>query len=301
VQLHGDVLGRLDDGGVVAVLGHEIGHHLAHGPHSLRGVDPFFLYWRLMRGRRAGYRELAAAYCRAAELTADRFGLLACRDLAAVVRMEAAVRRPDGGGVDAGAQLAQCVRYAEGLLRERRRARGDSHPEGAVRAYAAWLFSESDAYRELTGRGPGTRPIADVDRALARLVGPSESAEDMGLPPHEPPLAERARDALAVARERARARASAAAQRVVAMALLATGAHGAGAHGAASGAGGVDGIDGVDLSEGERDPLEERFRSLERRAVRESLAEAGRRPSGVDSELERRFVELERCGDGTSG
>lgn len=234
VQLRGPLLDRLDDAGVIAVLGHEIGHHLAHGPRSVGGLDPFFVYRLHEKGRRAGYREIAAAYCRAAELTADRIGLLACRDVDAVVRMEAVV---EGCASEVATQrLVQEARaYAEDLGRRGRRSLGDSHPETAVRIYAMWLFSETDVYRELTGLGPATRSLADVDRTLARLVGPAESAEDMGLPPEgEPCLLDRARDLL-VALSRGDA--------------------------------GHDREEEPDLGELDVDPLEEKFAELERRQV----------------------------------
>src|SRR5262249_31995935 len=136
IQLQGQMLDRLDDDGIAAVLGHEIGHHLAHGFSSVSGVDPFFLYWRLARGRRARYRELAASYCRAAELTADRIGFLACRDIHAVIRAEAVLGGEDPDRVDPARLLQRARDYADDLKRRRRRGDGDSHPEEAIRIYA---------------------------------------------------------------------------------------------------------------------------------------------------------------------
>lgn len=269
IQLRGALLDHLDDHGVIAVLGHEIGHHLAHGPRSVQGIDPFFLYWRLAQGRRIGYRELAAAYCRAAELTADRIGLLACRDLEAVVRMEGMLSTETPSGDSAVERLKRSREYAEALRVSRRRGRGDSHPEEAVRIYGIWLFSESDLFRDLTGLGAGRVSIADVDYVLARLAGPSEGAEDMGLPPEEEPcLVDRARDALESARDRAQALASAVTRRVPSQRASTT-------------------LPDADLAaamaELDADPVEEKFRALERR-----VTDASR------NELEERFAELER-------
>jgi hypothetical protein len=246
IQFRGALLDRLEDTGVIAVLGHELGHHLAHGPASVDAIDPFFLYWRLARSRRVGYRELAAAYCRAAELTADRFGLLACGDLGAVVRMEAAFATDASMSGDALERLRASRDYAEALRVSRGRGAGDSHPEQAIRIYAAWLFFESDLYRAITGAGSGSKPIADVDHVLGRLVRPSESAEDMGLPPEgDPCIADRARDALDVARERASA-------------LLA-------GRRSTSSQSALDPEIRAALRELDADPLEEKFRALERR------------------------------------
>jgi hypothetical protein len=161
----------------------------------------------------------------------------------------------DDTSVDPVVLLERSRTYAEGLDRIRRRGHGDSHPEQAIRVYALWLFSESDVYRELTGLGPGTRPIADVDRTLGRLVGPAESADDMGLPPDaEPCLVDRALGALAVARERARGTVAAAVRSL------------AGSVQGASSACAADPEDEMrsHLAELEHDPLEERFAELER-------------------------------------
>ena len=65
---------------------------------------------------------------------------------------------------------------AEQLLACKQRAKGDSHPEFLVRAFGAWLFSQSDVYYQLTGRGAGTRTLLDIDMRLAQLVGLNEEA-----------------------------------------------------------------------------------------------------------------------------
>ncbi len=49
-------------------------------------------------------------------------------------------------------------------------ARGHSHPEHGVRAWALWLFSETEAYRELTGEGPGSRSLEEVDARIERVL-----------------------------------------------------------------------------------------------------------------------------------
>ena len=71
---------------------------------------------------------------------------------------------------DTAAYLEQCRSVAEELLSTRAVAIGTTHPEHYVRGYATWLFFESDLYRELTGAGPASRAIADVNTLLAPLV-----------------------------------------------------------------------------------------------------------------------------------
>lgn len=203
IRLRGAVLARLDDAAVLAVLGHEIGHHLAHGP-TEDGVDPFVLFSWLKPARRVGYREIVAAYCRAAELTADRFACLAARDLDAIADVEEAMGdEPLPASAARWTRVEACREYADALRLSRARARGDSHPEATVRVFAAHLFFESDAYRELTGEGSGRTPLCEVDDTLERLVGPSLGAEDMGLRDvGEPCLLDQARAALEAARAR---------------------------------------------------------------------------------------------------
>jgi len=177
VSLHWRALAGLDDDALLAVIGHELGHHLAHNGARPDGPDPRLVYWRLRDDRSSTIREVAAAYSRAAELTADRFALLACQDLDAVLRLFSALSREGTAGEQEPADFfAACRERAEGLLARKQRASGDSHPEIPVRAFAAWLFSQSDVYHRLTGRGSAARPLLHVDMLLASLVGPSEDA-----------------------------------------------------------------------------------------------------------------------------
>jgi hypothetical protein len=110
----------------------------------------------------------------AAELTADRFGLLACRDLDAVLRLEmqtSAGRSAPSIRFDTRSYLSQCRAVAEDVLANGRTVAGSTHPEHYVRGYAEWLFSESDLYAAMTGLGEGLRPIDEVDAVLRQLLG----------------------------------------------------------------------------------------------------------------------------------
>ena len=136
----------------------------------------------------------------ACELTADRFGLLACQDLSAALRLTMICTTGLSGNTlswDTDAYLAQCVSLCEGLLSAGEVAQGHSHPEHGTRTYALWLFSESDVYHALTGRGPGTRPIAGVEATLAKLVGLAPAGEDAARQLFEVPLVETHEFALA--------------------------------------------------------------------------------------------------------
>ncbi|MDB4946982.1 MAG: hypothetical protein JWP97_6516 [Labilithrix sp.] len=167
VEFIGGYLDGLDRGGLLAVLGHEIGHALAHSGHPKFG-------WALPACERA-HTSAARTYSLAAELTADRFGLLACRDLDAVLRLEmqmSAGRAAKTIRFDTKAYLEQCRAVAEETMTRGGNAMGRTHPEHYVRGYAEWLFTETDVYRNLTGLGPGHRSLDEVDAVLQQLIVP---------------------------------------------------------------------------------------------------------------------------------
>jgi hypothetical protein len=113
-----------------------------------------------------------------AELTADRYALLAVEHLDTVLRAEVAFTSGLGSGVgdDPAGYLDECRRLMEARLETGQLARGTTHPEHALRAYAHWLFSESDVYFEATGHGTQRFPIAEIDARLAKLLGHVEVA-----------------------------------------------------------------------------------------------------------------------------
>jgi hypothetical protein len=307
IRIHDVFLAHPDDAVLLFVMGHEIGHYLAHAPGKLRGPDPRLIYRWFARGRRAGVREVAAAFCRAAELTADRIGLLACQDLDASLRTLMILSRGEPGLVvgDERAYLTACRERVQDLVRRKERAYGDTHPENEVRAFALWAFSESDAYRSLTGHGRGTQSLADVDRLVERLVGPSESADDEGLPDIPPCLVERAAEELGVVKERVRE-----VTRTRLASLRRTGAdvmqslvrEGGGPRGARE-APPDSRPEELDLpGDQEADDLEKRFAELERKMASQTSTPGlpdgeGQDPrsSGDVDDLERRFAELEKA------
>ena len=170
VRFTGGCLASLEGASLAAVLGHEIGHALAHLG------DPSFAWLFGPTVWRSRNREV---YALASELTADRFGLLACGDLQAALRVE--MHGVVGAAapalqLDTAAYLDQCRTLGEDALARGTVVHGHTHPEHYIRGYAAWLFSETDLYASLGGKGPGTRPIAAVDAILGRLIGAGDPA-----------------------------------------------------------------------------------------------------------------------------
>ena len=173
LEIQGALLPRLDAGALLALFGHELGHYLAHGPTSphrgalsvmaaLGIVDDDELTFALSRLSMMG------------ELTADRVAMLACQDLGALLRLM--LGTVSGLAVselnyDTAGYLAGCKELIEADLAEGAGLQGGTHPEHGLRVYAAWLFSETRTYRDLTGRGPGTRELVEVDDFIARFFG----------------------------------------------------------------------------------------------------------------------------------
>ncbi|HRI72120.1 MAG TPA: hypothetical protein PK156_48135, partial [Polyangium sp.] len=174
VEVQGRMITLLDPGSMRSLLGHEFGHYLAHGPWTPLG----------QAGRIAtvladaedvpeSIQQMASTLSMAKELTADRFGLLACQNLQAVLRLEMISTTGLPGSAltwDTEAYLAQCKELIEQCLRDGSGTLGITHPEHNLRAYAAWLFSESDLYRSLTGRGSGSRNMAEINAVLAKIL-----------------------------------------------------------------------------------------------------------------------------------
>lgn len=174
LEIKGRLMALLDRGAAIAVFGHEFGHYLAHGPWTPLGRMGT-LANILLRSEKVPERigRVAAALSMAQELTADRVGLLACQDLSAQLRLEMICTTSLPGDAltwDTDAYLQQCRELIDALLEGSEGAEGSSHPEHSVRAWAAWLFSETAEYRALTGKGPGTRRLAEVDALIDRVL-----------------------------------------------------------------------------------------------------------------------------------
>lgn len=173
IVIIGQWITTMDDGAMLAVLGHEVGHYLAHFPTTRHGKI-------LSRSRFVfappHLAEMARAYRLSTELTADRFGLLVCQDLDAALRLEmiSTTGLPASALTwDTRAYLEQACDLMEQTAAEGESALGSSHPEHSLRAYAAWLYTESYAYCSMTGKepGPDARTITEVDETLSKLLG----------------------------------------------------------------------------------------------------------------------------------
>ncbi|MFT3848866.1 MAG: hypothetical protein QM739_09360 [Propionivibrio sp.] len=192
MEVQGRMLSLLDDDTLAALLGHELGHYLAHGegnPH--RG--PTLAAMTILHGGTASDSLMLAAQrlSMAQELTADRVGLLACSGLDAALRLEMVVVTGLPAETltwDTQAYLVQSRDLMEATLAEGETAEGNSHPEHSLRTWALWLFSESDLYQQLTGQGSGTRTLADVDALLLQVLGRPQL--DVGIPTmlEDPPV-----------------------------------------------------------------------------------------------------------------
>jgi tellurite resistance protein len=171
LEIHGSLLTRLDAASLLGLFGHELGHYLAHGQGAPtnRAVSLTCVLGQIELDRTL--EKALSKLSMAAELTADRVGLLACQDLHAMLRLEMATvtgLSSEGLTWDTDAYLAQCRDLIEEGLAQGAAIMGGTHPEHSLRAYALWLFSETRTYRDLTGQGPGSRELAEVDATLSR-------------------------------------------------------------------------------------------------------------------------------------
>ena len=180
LEIQGRMLSLLDDGAGPALFGHELGHYLAHGPWTEAGATSFAGVALAQAGLLTPAREdLARRLSVAREVTADRFGLLACQDLDAALRLEMIATTGLSGDAltwDTRAYLDQCRELMEATASAGKDALATTHPEHSLRAWALWLFSETKEYWQLSGKGPGTRSLADVDAQIAKVLGASRLA-----------------------------------------------------------------------------------------------------------------------------
>ncbi len=178
LEIQGRMLSLLDTDAGIALFGHELGHYLAHGPWTEIGATAVTGQTLAEEGLLSN-RDAAVALrlLLAREVTADRFGLLACQDLDAALRLEmVAVTGLSGDALtwDTQAYLEQSRQLMEQTLARGQRALATTHPEHSLRAWALWLFSETDVYRTLCGRGSGQRSLVEVDELVARALGTPE-------------------------------------------------------------------------------------------------------------------------------
>lgn len=171
VRLIGPVVTLLDELALKAMLGHEFGHYLAHGPPA----NPASTILRPNSVPAGSPVHQACSVAR--ELTADRFGLLACQDLRAAVRLEVAqatgVTTESLGlrELDYLAEVCDAVDAGSVPLVD------DTHPSPELRLFSVWLFSRSDVYHRLTGQGSGHMALVEVDARLVRVLSTPQLAD----------------------------------------------------------------------------------------------------------------------------
>ncbi len=192
LEIQGRMLSLLDDDTLASLLGHELGHYLAHGPDD-PGRGPALAAMAILHaiGAPEELFGVAQRMSMARELTADRFGLLACSGLDAALRLEmVCVTGLAAGNLswDTAAYLAQSRELMEATLAEGNTALGTSHPEHSLRTWAVWLFSETDFYQQITGHGSGQRKLADVDALLMKVLGRPELQLGIATALEEPPV-----------------------------------------------------------------------------------------------------------------
>ncbi|MEY4544279.1 MAG: hypothetical protein RL685_474 [Pseudomonadota bacterium] len=178
MEVQGRLLPLLDAGSSLALFGHELGHYLAHGPWAQLGaVHVVALSASKLASVPPELESALQGLSVLRELTADRVGLLASQDLHAALRLEMVATTGLSAECltwDTAAYLVQCQELMRAVTKEGGAIYAGSHPEHSLRAYALWLFSESQEYHALTGKGPGSRLLADVDEHLWQLLGSSK-------------------------------------------------------------------------------------------------------------------------------
>ncbi len=194
VALQGNMISLLDRESFIALLGHEFGHHLAHTVND--GKRDRLSALRCSTGMaydanlEPGLRVLASRVAMGKEFTADRYAAVAAGGLDGPLRLMMTVVTglpAERLKADSECYLAQ----ARALFDTHGSAETSpigSHPEHLLRAYALSLFVESDVFQQITGQGPGTRKLSEVDEALHRILTASsehffEPEPDEPMPP----------------------------------------------------------------------------------------------------------------------
>lgn len=139
---------------LACIAGHEIGHFLLPEAH-------------LYADR---HNEEGRIHCRAAEITMDRIGLVACGDLRAACNAEmklmSGLKEPHLR-MDVSAFLAEAREAFDGTYREEEDA---THPPAQLRLRAIVEFANSDACQSAWGRTGGT-PVVQVNQSVSRMLG----------------------------------------------------------------------------------------------------------------------------------
>jgi len=176
ISLQGAMLQQLDREALIALLGHEFGHHLAHtdsfsqSPRQRAILEASGVAFDSTKPR--AIRAIASRLAMAKEFTADRFAVLANGSLDGAARLLMSIvtglpaERLRG---DVDAYIAQAKALFEDGEASQFHTIG-SHPEHLLRVYALSLFVESDLFMRLIGKEGDGRCISEVDQHLAKLL-----------------------------------------------------------------------------------------------------------------------------------
>jgi len=163
VVLHSGLFSLLSLKEVEFAIGHELGHFGCGHRRTAEQKSTTHV---------AALRALAAE--RAAEVTADRLGLIAVGSMFTAARVMVKMAcglRGDDISLDVDGFLAQLERSPEEMSREWELY--ESHPALPLRLWALLRFGESDSYITVTGAGDGGLPLAGVDAAIRARFGES--------------------------------------------------------------------------------------------------------------------------------
>ena len=156
IWLSSGLVRTLEENELQFVLGHELGHwYLQHHLYE-RGNDSSHEQYKLSQ-----------ALSRAAEISADRFGLLAVRDLEVALR--AIIKTASGLPSDfLGPSVNEYLQQAKDLatFAENVEEIYASHPPMVVRARALLWFSMSDQYCEFVHGHNDGEPMASIDKRV---------------------------------------------------------------------------------------------------------------------------------------
>lgn len=191
IALQGNMISLLDRESFIALLGHEFGHHLAH---TTADKKEHLMALQCAAGIahdvqvEPKVRVLASRVAMGMEFTADRYAAVAVGGLDGPLRLMMTVVTglpAERLKADSECYLAQ-ARALFDTHASAETATIGSHPEHLLRAYALSLFVETDVFQQITGQGPGTRKLAEVDEALHRIL--TDSSDRLFEPEPDEPL-----------------------------------------------------------------------------------------------------------------